>query len=139
MQKQLEFKRGIWNPLKDQQWLIEIILRKKNFLFSMEWLELLFVYHNYMLLLLHYWSELHKQENTNLRSSVHPQPTHSHPYIFSTSRPNLMLPFVLRHGFFHLNLISNLIISIKKTSNLITIYFFLNFDKIFNVTCVILY
>ena len=46
-----------------------------------------------MLLLLLYWCELHNREYTDLRSSVHPQPTRSHPYIFSTSRPNLMLLF----------------------------------------------
>ena len=46
-----------------------------------------------MLLLLLYWCELHNREYTDLRSSVHPQPTRSHSYIFSTSWPNLMLPF----------------------------------------------
>ena len=51
-----------------------------------------------MLLLLLYWCELHNREYTDLRSSVHPQPTRSHSYIFSTSWPNLMLPFVCVFG-----------------------------------------
>ena len=51
-----------------------------------------------MLLLILYWCELHNREYTDLRSSVHPQPTRSHSYIFSTSWPNLMLPFVCVFG-----------------------------------------